>query len=90
MNKQGEREAKSNQTLCEWYLHETWGGHSDGYRAQRNFRERLAMGQRIGQAFFNSLPHEDAEKLRETSKDPFYFGMGKTREAIDFLCSKEA
>ena len=75
----------SGTTLSEWYLRES-GGDEHG------FRERLGLGQRIGQAFFNSLTREDQRKLINTRWDPFHVegslaSMHATHAAIDFLCS---
>lgn len=54
-------------TLGEWYLDQTGGAP-----AVRRYRELLASGCRIGQAFFNSLTNTDRERIRGTARDPFY------------------
>lgn len=69
-------------TIAEWYLDETIPNGSGGSAA---FRKRLTDGQRLGQAFFNSLSGTDQAKLRGTFYDPFNYGMVRTLEAIDYL-----
>ena len=67
-----------NCTLCEWYLAESGGD-------QTGFRDRLADGQRIGQAFFNSCTPADQSRLRGSLYDPFHGGMERAHAAIEFL-----
>lgn len=70
-------------TLAENYL-DGRGGDRQGYLS------RLAAGERIGQAFFNSLSPVDQERLRGTIHDPFHFSHGpKVYLAIQFLLDTE-
>lgn len=70
-------------TLAEDYL-EGHGGSAAEYRA------RLAGGQRIGQAFFNSLSLDDQVRLRGSLHDPFYFVHGpKLVATITWLLDTE-
>lgn len=70
-------------TLAEVYLHGR-GGSSAEYVA------RLNSGQRIGQAFFNSLSQKDQERLRGTIHDPFHFVHGpKLIKTIEWLLDTE-
>ena len=63
-----------------WYLRETAGDE-----AVHKYLASLGSGQRIGQAFFNSLTNADQDKLRYTGLDPFYGGQPEVYKAIDFL-----
>jgi hypothetical protein len=52
----------------------------------RRYHANLKAGQRIGQAFFNVLPEDAAERLRGTLADPFYFdSVARVDEAVEFL-----
>lgn len=77
---------QESETLVTWYLMESWGQW--GHVATNSYRERLRAGQRIGQAFFNSLKNEDQMKLIGTTRDPFYGGQADVYEALDFLTKK--
>ena len=73
--------------MAVWYLRESEADHW-------YFRRRIANGQRLGQAFFNSLNYKDRSKLANTPFDPF-FAVGRAEEnmavlyALDFLTKKE-
>lgn len=63
----------ATQTVAEDYL--------DAYGKPAEFRANLAMGQRIGQAFFNALSSMDQEYLRGGMTDPFFENDSKSVEA---------
>lgn len=66
------------ETLVVMFLRE-YGGDVAGYL------QRLGDGQRIGQAFFNSLSPVDQHTLQGTPHDPFHGGQAETYLAIQFL-----
>lgn len=69
----------SNHTLAETYLSE-FGG------SVRNYRQYLSDGQRLGQAFFNSLVDSDQYQISGTPHDPFHKNdQASIHDAIDFL-----
>ena len=66
-------------TLVAEYLRETQGSYS-------YFAMRVRKGDRVGQAFFNSLSHKDQARLRGTSHDPFHKNdKASIYDAVDFL-----
>lgn len=66
-------------TLVAEYLRETQGSYS-------YFATRVRKGDRVGQAFFNALSHNDQARLRGTPHDPFHSdNYGALYDAIDFL-----
>lgn len=69
-------------TLATLYLRE-YGGYVGSYL------QRLAEGQRVGQAFFNSLSDADQNALQGTRHDPFYGGQDETYQAIEFLLDRK-
>lgn len=69
------------QSLSGWYIIESGGDLA-------KFKRDLEWGYRKGQAFFNALTLDDRARLRSTDHDPFYGGVAKILEAIDFLCTK--
>lgn len=69
----------TDYTLVETYLSE-FGG------SVRLYRKYLSEGQRLGQAFFNSLIDSDQHKLSRTPHDPFHKNdQASIHDAIDFL-----
>ena len=69
----------TDYTLAETYLSE-FGG------SVRLYRQYLSEGQRLGQAFFNSLIDSDQLKLARTPHDPFHKNdQASIYDAIDFL-----
>ena len=69
----------TDYSLIEIYLSE-FGG------SVRFYRQYLSEGQRLGQAFFNSLIDSDKSKLSGTSHDPFHKNdKASIYDAIDFL-----
>ena len=69
----------TDHTLAETYL--LWSGGS-----ARFYRQYLSEGQRLGQAFFNSLIDSDQHKLSGTPHDPFHKDdQASIYDAIDFL-----
>lgn len=66
-------------TLVEEYL-ELQGGDPQAYR------ENLANGQRLGQAFFNALSNLDQGRLVGTLHDPFYSNeQAKVHKTLEYL-----
>ena len=60
----------------------------DGHDYKSDFVKR-AENERIGQAFFNTLPPDYQKKIRGTSHDPFYkSNWMEIYDAIDFLMTK--
>lgn len=69
----------TNHSLAETYL-----SYFDG--SVRRYRQYLAEGQRLGQAFFNSLVDLDQHRLSGTPHDPFHKNdQASIHDAIDFL-----
>ena len=69
----------TDYTLAETYL--LWSGGST-----QSYRKYLNEGQRLGQAFFNSLIDSDQHKLSGTPHDPFHKNdQASIHDAIDFL-----
>ena len=69
----------TDYSLIEIYLSE-FGGSTQSYR------QYLSEGQRLGQAFFNSLIDSDQLKLARTPHDPFHKNdQASIYDAIDFL-----
>lgn len=58
--------------------------YSEDVRAK--FRENIAKGHRMGQAFMNALPVADYQRLAGTDVDPFYSeDPDCIATALDFL-----
>lgn len=57
----------------------------------QSYHRYLAQGQRIGQAFFNSLSEKDQGRLRGHLLDPFYthFNDDDLDKTIEFLLDTE-
>lgn len=71
--------AQPSQTLIEEYL-DLQGGSSEAYR------NNLAYGQRLGQAFFNALSEYDKGRILATPHDPFYSTeQDKVYKSLEFL-----
>jgi hypothetical protein len=67
-------------TLGEDYLAQFGGLHL------RRYHQGLKTGLRRGQAFFNALPKAEAERLRGSVHDPFYFdAIARVDAAVEFL-----
>lgn len=70
-------------TLAEDYLNSRGGSPT-------TFQNCLTEGQRIGQAFFNALSEKDQERLRGTTRDPFYIEHGPAlHKVIEWLLDTE-
>lgn len=56
---------------------------------RKGFERRMRDGQRLGQAFFNSVPISMQRELQTSGKDPFHrVHPDHVRQAIDHLTTK--